>query len=482
MAKVKNPTTLSRYFRIDQLKLYKLGVLDPTLAIDTKLFIDPLLFQYSSHPELHSSAVKQYRRHFEKVIKFLARTRKPEDVAWRTARKLLEFHEICGTCLGYGTNSIRGSGFGPELTGRLVHVGKEIVDLGINDPDLFSAMALFEADIGPDRISDMVTNVVSGALLDFNKRILGKLGIDGEEFMIAEKTGRFLINPLQERRTPIILVPTDVLRSLPIAKDWDDVKDAAWKNEVLRNRINEHIGHIWAAKTKRDKEKLRAEALANKEAFQTLLDAIHGVPPRAYNVDTDPDGLIKWSPIGSQFANRFPLDLLEFRHLSDLNIFHNLVKRIVERFQQLIEHNGLNKELYKENGDPRREATAQRLFFAIAYCYCDANNVDISPEVDTGTGQVDFKLSKDFKSKVLVEIKLSTNTKLVHGYKTQLETYKRSERTMRAFYVVIDVGRIGKKDEYLFKVRNEASSKGKPLSELVLVDGTLKASASKRRQ
>ena len=45
---------------------------------------------------------------------------------------------------------------------------------------------------------------------------------------------------------------------------------------------------------------------------------------------------------------------------------------------------------------------------------------------------------------------------------------------MRAFYVVIDVGRIGEKDEHLVKVRNEASSKGKSLSELVFIDGTLK--------
>jgi hypothetical protein len=165
-----------------------------------------------------------------------------------------------------------------------------------------------------------------------------------------------------------------------------------------------------------------------------------------------------------------------------LRVDETLVKRIVERFQQLIEHNGLNKELYKENGNPRHEATAQRLFFAVAYCYCEANNVDIAPEVDTGTGQVDFKMSKGFEARVLVEIKLSTNSNLVHGYETQLETYKRSERTIRAFYVVIDVGRMGKKDNRLIKMRNEASSRGKPLSELVFVDGSVRASASKRRR
>lgn len=482
MARVKNPKTLSSHFGIDRSKLDHLGVMDPTLAIDTKLFIDPLLFQHSVHPELHRSAVDQYRNHFEKVIKFLAATRAPDDVAWRSARRLLEFHEIRGTCLGYGAASIHGSGFGKELTDRLLRVGKEVVDLGITDTDLFPAMALFEADIGPDRISDMATNVIREALVAFNERVLRDLEMVGEKFEIEGTPGSFLRNPFQKQRTPIILVPKDILRTLPIVKDWDGVADAASKNEALRNRVNEHIGHIWAAKAKRDKQELRAEALASKAAFETLLDAIHGVPPRAYSVDTDPDGLIKWAHVGKQFASGFPLDLLPFQRLLDLASVNNLVKKIVEKFQQLIEHNGLNKELYKENGEPRHEATAQRLFFAIAYCYCEANNIDISPEVDTGTGQVDFKISKGFEAKVLVEIKLSTNSKIIHGYETQLETYKKSERTMRAFYVVVDVGRMGKKDERLVKVKNDASSKGEPLSELVFVDGTIKASASKRRR
>lgn len=480
MARVRNPQTLSSHFGIDRLKLDQQGVLDVTLAIDTKLFIDPLLLNSSAHPEIHDDAVKQYRRHFENIIKFLAATRSLDDVAWRSARRLLEFHEIRGTCLGYGAASIHGSGFGRRLTERLLHVGKEIVDLGITEPDLFPAMAIFEADIGPDRISDMATNVIRCALISFNIRIINELGIAGEVFEIVGKTGIFLKNPFQDQRIPIILVPKDILRALPIAEDWDSVADAAFKNESLRNRVNEHIGHIWSAKTKRDKKKLRAEVLSSRKAFQTLLDVIHGIPPIAYNVDTDPDGLIKWAHIGKKFADGFPLDLMKFRCIDDLETVNEFVRVIVGKFRHLIENNGLNKELYKENGRPKHEATAQRLFFAIAYCYCEANNIDISPEVDSGSGQVDFKMSKGFTLKVLVEIKLSTNSKLVHGYETQLETYKRSEHTMRAYYVVIDVGRMGKKDERLLRVKNDASSRLEPLSELVFVDGTVKPSASKR--
>ena len=480
MARVRNPSTLSTHFGIGQGILSALGVLDVTLAIDTRLFIDPLLLSNSSHPELNTDAVEQYQRHFENVVKFLTATKQHEDVAWRSARRHLEFHEIRGTCLGYGAASIDGSGFGRGLTERILRVGKEIVDLGINDPVLFPAMALFEADIGPDRISDMTTNVIRRALVSFNKRILNELSMTGEEFRISGEPGVFLKNPFQDQRMPIILVPKDILRELPIAQDWDTVADAAWKNDVLRKRVNQHIGHIWAAKTKRDKAKLRSQVLSSQEAFQTLLDILHGTPRKAYSVDTDPDGLIKWAHIAKKFADGFPIDLSKYQRISDLETLNGLVGIIVHKFKHLIENNGLNKELYKENRKPKHEATAQRLFFAIAYCYCEANNVDISPEVDSGSGQVDFKMSKGFNTRVLVEIKLSTNAKLVHGYESQLETYKKSEQAMRAHYVVIDVGRMGKKDERLLKVKNDAASRFEPLSELVFVDGTVRPPASKR--
>jgi hypothetical protein len=76
----------------------------------------------------------------------------------------------------------------------------------------------------------------------------------------------------------------------------------------------------------------------------------------------------------------------------------------------------------------------QRLFFAVAYSYCDANNIDLSPECDAGSGQVDFKFSKGFDARVVVEIKLSTNPKVIAGYSMQLQTYMKAEETDRGVY------------------------------------------------
>ncbi len=480
MPKADNPVTLSGYFGLDSDQLSGLGVLDVTLAIDTKLFIDPLLLSKSVHDEISVKGKQEYSDHFETVIKLLVASQKKGDPAWKAAGRLLKFPEIKGTCLGYGAGSIHGSGFGTKLTIRLLNVADQIVELGIRDPDIFPAMALFESNIGSDRISDMTTNIIMDALISFNKRIIGELGVKAKFLNSNQFKGNFLVNPYESKQTPIILVPSDILRKLPIAYDWDSVSDAASKNEELRNKVNEHIGHIWAVKSKRSKQALKEQVLGSKEAFETLLKAINIVPHGHYDSVTDPDMLFKWATFGREFAIRFPLDLLG-KKIDDLNDAFPVVKDIIDKFKHLIEHNGLNKELYKSPGNPRHESTAQRLFFAVAYSYCEANNLDISPEIDTGNGKIDFKFSKGFSERVLVEIKLSTNPQAVSGYETQLEVYRAAEKTMKAVFLVIDVGGMGKKDERLIKLRNKARSEGHPLSELVFIDGAVKPSASKRR-
>jgi len=479
MAKATNPITLSQEFGIAEKDLSGLGVLNPTIAIDTLLFIDPMLLGASSHVEFNSDAREQYEAHFVLVIKLLQATNRFDDVAWKAARKNLTFPEVPGTCLGYGAGGIRGRGLTGQLTEQVLGVAKEIVDIGVLDPDLFVALALFEENIGPDKISDMTTNVIFGALSKFNGRVLASLEMQGEEFTYKGVTADFLRNPYEAQRTPVILLPEDILRDLPVAMDWDDVADAASKNERLRHEVNRHIGEIFARKSRRDKSRLKEEALSSADAFTALLDAMRGVKAEPYDAESDPLGLVRWAAKAQEYARQYPLAFAN-KAPATLDEVFDVVKEIVDDFRHLIEYRGLNQELYGRDGQPRHEKTAQRVFLAIAYAHCKANNVDISPEMDTGNGKVDFKFSAGFNQRVLVEVKLSTNQKTVAGYGGQLEEYKQAEETMRAIYLVIDVGSMGKKQEKLIALRNEASKRREPLSELEFIDGLLKPPPSKQ--
>jgi len=172
---------------------------------------------------------------------------------------------------------------------------------------------------------------------------------------------------------------------------------------------------------------------------------------------------------------------LEQKRELDLGSASVIVAAINEQFAFLIENWGLAKLLWRDRVNPHHERVAQMIYFAVADSYCKANNLDITPEADTGTGAVDFKFSHGYDSRILVEIKLSTNSNAVNGYEKQLNTYAKSERTMRATYILIDVGSMGNKDQKLVKISNENKAARIPTPELIFIDGSLKASASKRR-
>ncbi|WP_457662836.1 hypothetical protein [Sinorhizobium medicae] len=109
--------------------------------------------------------------------------------------------------------------------------------------------------------------------------------------------------------------------------------------------------------------------------------------------------------------------------------------------------------------------------------FCKANNIDISPETHSGGGPVDFKFSKGYSNRLVVEIKLSKGT-VVHGYKSQLEVYKTAANTDAGLFLVVDVGGMGRKLSDIKKHQQLSREAGHTVSDIVVVDGKRKRSAS----
>ena len=479
MAKVTRPATLATEFGISESQLARLGVTNVSLNTDTRLFIDPLLLSESAHTEMSKFGRNAYDEHFRKVIKLLKASRNRGDAAWRAAEKLFQFSEISWTCLGYGS-TVRGSGFGSELIRSTLETASQIVDIGVEDVDLFMVLALFEEGIGPDRISDMTTNVTLTSLLSFTGRIAATLRIGTSEHNTNHGKLRAPTNPYTGG--PLIFVPTDIVRDLPIACDWSDVARVASENEQLRDKVNNSIGKIWASMTRKEKRILKSTALQSKANFNEVLDLIRQVDTSPYNFKDDLNGETFWSGLGDRLGTKYPLNLSRFanRKLA-ISEVQSVVDEILNQFRDLVENKGMWKELWTDSGKHRKEKAAQRLFFVIAYAYCKANNLDVSPEADSGNGPVDFKISHGFRGKVVIEIKLSTGD-VIHGYETQLEIYKRADDTQHGIFLLVDVGGLGKKYMHIQNLRGEARARGERASSIWYVDATKKQSASKRSE
>jgi hypothetical protein len=108
-----------------------------------------------------------------------------------------------------------------------------------------------------------------------------------------------------------------------------------------------------------------------------------------------------------------------------------------KEFQHYIEENQGWGLLWNDNKTPRHEKSSQLLFLGIIKHYCKANDIDISKEPNIGRGPVDFKVSKGYRLRALMEAKLARNTKFWKGITAQLPTYLKAEEIEIGYFIVI---------------------------------------------
>lgn len=477
MGIIRNPKSFSEHFGISSESIDRLGILNPMLNIDTKLFIDPILLDASGRQEISQQATNSFNLYFEDVIKLLGASRTRGDLPWRTARARFRIREVRATCLGYGVSGIDGYAIGPDLAEKLTATAKEIVDLGITDPNLIKLLPLLEEGIGPDLISDLTASVILKDLYKLTESVCRKMRVPTQKFRLGDEAFQLPLNPFAE--LPVVLVPRDILRALPIATDWSEVDDVVSHNAALRQRVNALIGAIWQRTTRRErKELLRRRALESRSGFETLLEVIGNVDASPYDLEGDPKGLVTWHKVRESIANLYPLEL-RLTGPQDAQAAIEIVRAIIERFRVLIEAKGIWKDLW-DDGKPRSEKNSQMIFFAVADAYCHANNLDVTPEAETGAGPVDFKFSRGYAIRIIVEIKHSNSSRLITGYTNQLETYSAAESPVCAFYLVMDVGMLGRRAERLMQIKNSKPEGRQLTSEIVFVDARRRPSASRR--
>jgi hypothetical protein len=156
-----------------------------------------------------------------------------------------------------------------------------------------------------------------------------------------------------------------------------------------------------------------------------------------------------------------------------------VVKDSIAQFKRHVEAGNLWEELWA-GSKPKKERASKLIYYAIADAFCKANDLDISPEANMGGGPIDFKFSSGYQARVLVEMKRSGGT-VVHGYEKQLEFYKTASQTEFGVFVVINYGELGNKLNEIRHIRDQRLKRGERASEIVVIDATRKASASKRK-
>jgi hypothetical protein len=472
---------LSAFLAVSPKAFQKNGILDSLIGVDTHLFLDPHLLRKTTIPEFRKSRQK-IEKYYSDILRLLDASKQKGDRAWREAYARLIFKELTGTAIGYGVTTSNGNAIGPVLGRRLVDAAEEIISMGIKDPEIFELLGLFEEGFGADRLSDMTIRIVRDDLFKFTERITNKLKITRRVTVrIHDKAYSLPRGPSGSRF--LVFLPKTLLRDLPVALTREDIDHVVATNEALRSRLNQLIGRVWKRGVRIPKGTLRYLILKNPAHLKMLIESYKANKASSYDFEQDPAGQTTWYDIGQKSAANYPIRLA-LGPRPTIQEVETVVKQIIDQFKRNVEVNGLNECLFvKEAGvyEVRHERYSQLLFYSAADTYCKANNVDLSREPNAGNGPVDFKFSRGYELRVLVEIKLSSNKMLVHGFKMQLPTYAKSEQAKRSIYVILQVGRSSSSIKTVNQIQKRAEEQGQKVPTIVVIDARIKPSASKRR-
>lgn len=460
---------LSDYLQIGE-ALENVGVFDPVLDKDNAFFINIQRLKETTTPEFEGS-YERINDFFRKIIKLLERAEQKnvKDTYFRAAFDIFKFSEVNGICLGFGEKA-PGSGFGPKISKMVLETAYDIVKAGIDDPEFFQLLPLFQDNVGPDRLSDMIATLILPDIQTYTERVNQQLGIIKNNYPDKLFNNGLLCNPLKGYE--VLLLPTEILHKLPVAKSWEEIDSVIVENNTIRAMMNNEVAEQWTQWAATDRKYyLREKIFKDSEKCKQVIEAYREEKLDAYNPEEQIDYFLAklWQRIeksGISWLSRYKDREIDSKTASI---------EILSLFKNWVEYNR-GWEVILSAGTQKREKIVQRVIHLSGIAYIQANNLSLSCEADEGRGPVDFKISRG-QDITVIEVKLSSNGQYMHGYDTQVEEYAKAEQTDNMVYVLVDVGNPGKVKKVLDRY-NRDIDEGKKVPEVIMIDSTSKESAS----
>lgn len=459
-------TFVSDYLRLDD-ELEELGVFDSIIDQDSNFFINLVRLKSTKVPEFKNSYEK-INNFFSHIAVLLDTSDKKGDKFYNTALKTFRFSEVNGINLGY-SESRYGSGFGPRLRKQVIDDAFDIVKKGSKQPEIFQLVGLFEENIGPDRLSDMVATIILPDIIDYTKRINQELRITSGLYSDLCFNDGLVSNPY--KNCDILLLPIDILQELPIAKGWDDIDRVIQENESIRQEINEAVSEEWYKWASGQKKNyLKEYIFKNPDKCARVIEGYRRSTVSRIKLSSDLDYFA-----AAIFRQMKKSNITFLTEKLDTKTSLQAAKDVLDIFKDWVENNR-GWCIIQETESAKREKVVQRLIHLGAKHYIEANNLDISFEPDAGRGPADFKFSRGGDITV-GELKLSSNGQYLHGYTVQIEEYAIAEKTQQRMFVYVDIGNPGR----LKKITDEHQTRiasGKNVPILIIIDSTPKVAAS----
>lgn len=465
----------SKYLGVKHSQLVACGVYDGFLDHDSKLHIDPMLLKNSQIPEF-LDAYKAFISYFDRFYAlqpYVINRSVKKDRFFSSMVTHFTFPEIPNTGLGYSEKRVGGNGISGKIAENLANSSCDIIGAGIQDREIFALMHFLEDGIGADRISDMSIHILSAKFLAYTARVSEELHIETQHY---EYKGTTYDVPFYNGN-PIYFIPESFLTDLKMARDVTDIDYVASYNSTLRHKVCAAIQGNWEDFEKLSKSEFREVVYRNRVALNELLAYVRDMRTCGYDFRQDHNEEYD-NMVLEEILQDHPLDLnVPLQEGNEADYVFELTRKICYHFKYLVENCRMYRIMLEKGGSYKRETDWQHLLFVVASSYLEGGryDIDLSAEADEGAGELDFKLSHGAFAKTVVEMKLSDNSNLLHGYVTQLPKYLNAERGDHGLFVVILID--NEEKGQMQTLRNKKIN-FEETNEIIFVDAKPKVSAS----
>lgn len=437
------------YFDILEDTLEEYGAFNLSLVTDLPLFVDPFL--------LFDSENVDYQKLHHEMIAYLIFLREKSQSgnlnkglidSWYRFKEVKE--NWLGFCLSGNTGRGLGKTFANALNSSLANLFHDFGEEQITSGTHIEKLCLISHGVGRDTISDFTTNLIKEFLLKYTEDFtLEHISKDKRKAFSVPKV-RF--DYKRERWRPktytlplfdghyVILTPQDMLtkdenwiNKGDIIRNFNEIPNAI-PDSQLRAQISNYFSSVLP---RRPNKKERNEAISKTVVrFPSLVD--YYIKYKEDNGDIAKDRSIDHVLFSKRlYIEQFRalVDLLNeetefYRHIA--NSEQDTRSRI-EFLKDVIENKGGHRIFYIK-GEPIKKEEDLQIMYRLTWF---ATDKDVTREANDGRGPVDFKISKGAQDKVLVEMKLASNSQIKRNLEKQVEVYEKASDTKCSFKVIL---------------------------------------------
>lgn len=441
--------------------LSKEGIFNSSIIKDSAYYINVFLLKQTDIDKFKSSYEKIINRFMEIMKNIYYYSKKGDITNYENAKSLMEFGEVSEINLGYGIKSSRGKGMGKKIINELINNIKYIIKQDdkfdykkpTNNNIMFISH-LFTDDMGPDRISDMVANIIIEDIESYTLEMMAKIGIDEKSYRCKLKFNNkgFIMNPNQKNER-ILFLPKSILSSMNFSHSWESTErfcsecnDKTIKTfEEYKLKLDKEILDKWHKKKENCRKEVVKGFLANADNREIVMKDFNSQEIKEYDFREDPIGDITSIKLAKKLvkftlSDIFNIDkkIKSFTKKND----YDLLKTICYLYEKSL------KVILKNTREYNK--LQQRNIQNILYLYSEEilRHFNINCEINITNTIVKYKFRN--KKEYEINIKTSNNHKLISSWKKQHNRLKNSE--VKQIYLVVSV----KNDlKYIDKLEDE---------------------------